>query len=255
VYVALVALVVFCLTMLGSEIGYRIGRRISATVSPSVISEQTTLQASLLGLLALLLGFTFGMAESRYDERRLLVIDEANAIGTASLRTRTVPAPEGTEIQRILEDYVDARLALYRAGRATAEEEQRTSARVETVAWARAAELAQRDPRSVPAGLLLQSLNEVIDLNAKRIELTHSHVPLEVLLTLVLVAAVALGWVGAGLAFCHRRGFATTLLLSLLIAGVTAVIVDLDQPQRGLIHVSETSLIELQRKLAAGGPQ
>jgi hypothetical protein len=66
--------------------------------------------AAILGLLAFLLAFTFGMAASRFDTRRELVLDEANAIGTTYLRAALLPEPHRTEIRSLLRDYVDLRL-------------------------------------------------------------------------------------------------------------------------------------------------
>jgi hypothetical protein len=241
------------LMLIAAEVGFRIGRHIRSRVDERAAAQQHTLEASPLGLLSLLLGFSFAMAGSRFDLRKGLVIDEANAIGTASLRARVVPAPESEAIRQLLKGYVDERLALYRAGRATRQQERVSDERLER-AWSLAGEVARRDPRSVAAGLLLQSLNEVIDLNSKRIAATLNHVPLVVLLVLVVVAAVSLGTFGVGTGFGNRRGLATTAILSLVIALITAVTIDLDQPKRGLIHISQDALLDMQGKLAAEPP-
>src|SRR5207342_3877161 len=97
-------------------------------------------------------------------------------------------------------------------------------------------------PRSVPAGLLLQSLNEMIDLHASRLAAARNHIPPTVRAALVLVAIVAMGWVGAGFGSTGHRGMVTTLMMSALIAFVIAVIVDLDQPRTGLVRISQTPL-------------
>ena len=65
-----------------------------------------TLEGAVLGLLALMIGFTFAMALSRFELRRDAVLDEANAIGTTALRARLLPAPHNAECVKSLNDYV-----------------------------------------------------------------------------------------------------------------------------------------------------
>src|SRR5262245_50288384 len=66
--------------------------------------------APILGLLAFMLAFTFGMAGSRFEARRQVVLTEANAIGTTYLRAGLLPEPMRTEVQGLLRQYVDTRL-------------------------------------------------------------------------------------------------------------------------------------------------
>ncbi len=243
-----VAVVVVVLTLVAAIAGVRLGRRHRDRLSDSARTQMYGLEASLLGLLALLLGFSFAMAESRYDLRKQLVVDEANAIGTARLRASVIGDARAVEIRRLLGEYVATRLGGYRARdaaglRAALAESERLQGEI----WARAGALARQDPRSLPAALLLQSLNEVIDLHAKRVAAGQNHIPTVVLLTLLAVAVVTMGWVGACIGFSTRRGTVPMLLLSLLISSVIVVIVDLDQPRVGLIRVTQTSLSDLQR--------
>ena len=118
-----------------------------------------------VGLLALLLGFSFCMGQTRYDVRRRLVVDEANAVATSRLRTFAVSEPTGSEMRVLLDAYVESRLIIVRTRSerdikaAIAESE-----RLQREVWSRAASLAKADPRSIPVDWLLQSLNEMIDL-------------------------------------------------------------------------------------------
>lgn len=241
------ALLTALLTLTVSQVGIYVGRRIRSTVTDSARSQLMGMQASLLGLLALLLGFSFALAETRYDVRRHLVIEEANAIGTARLRAGAVPDDPGYAIQSLLQEYVTTRLAAYRAADAAGVRRALDeSARLQREAWSRASALARRDPHSLPASLLLQSLNDVIDLNAERIAAARNHIPTIVLVMLIVVALVTMGWVGACVGVNHGRGTPTVLVMSLLISMVVTVIVDLDQPRRGLIRVSQASLIDLE---------
>lgn len=231
------------LTLVSALVGIRVGRRIRAGLSEGERTQLFGMQASLLGLLALLLGFSFAMAQSRFDLRKQLVIDESNAIGTTRLRAGVVG--DG-EMQRLLDDYVGIRLRGYRApsdlGLDSAIDR---SLRLQAELWARMTELARAHPQSLPVSLLMQSVNEVIDLHSKRVAAGRNHVPTPVLVMLLFVAAVTMGWVGAGVGVGNRRGTSTTVLLSLLISLVVGVIVDLDQPRGGLIRISQQPLADL----------
>jgi hypothetical protein len=243
-----IAVSVVGLSMLAAVVGGRIGRKLQARLSDQDRFQLFGVQASLLGLLALLLGFSFAMGQTRYDVRRRLVVDEANAIATSRLRAMAVPDPTGSELRVLLDAYVESRLSIVRVGtdsgiKAAIAESERLQGEI----WSRAANLAKAEPRSIPIGLLLQSLNEVIDLHASRLGAARNHIPSTVLAVLIVVAIAALGWVGASFGSIGRRGTVTTLILSVLIALVVAMIVDLDQPRSGIVRVSQLPLVDLQR--------
>ena len=245
-----VAFTLLCLTALAAVVGERVGRKLQTRISEPERFQLFGIQASLLGLLALLLGFSFGMGQTRYDVRRRLVVEEANAIGTSRLRAATVPDPAGAEIGRLLAAYLDSRLAIVSTrSDAAAHAAIAESERLQREVWSRAASLAKADPRSIPAGLLLQSLNETIDLHATRLGAARNHIPPTVMAALVVVAIAAMYWVGMAFGSTGRRGTLTSLILSALITFVIAVIVDLDQPRAGLIRVSQTPLLDLRRSL------
>jgi hypothetical protein len=129
----------------------------------------STIQAAVLGLLALLLGFTFSMAASRFEARKELVRDETNAIGTTYLRTQFLPEPYKSNAARLLRQYVDTRLELQQFSHipeSLADINVRT-AHLQDQLWSEAVAVADRDPRSVPTGLFIQALNEVIDGHGK----------------------------------------------------------------------------------------
>ena len=98
------------LILVASEIGRRIGIHASASGGRDV----STLESAVLGLLALMIGFTFAMALSRFEARRDAVLSEANAIGTTALRARLLPQPDRADILLLLRDYVAVRLDVTR---------------------------------------------------------------------------------------------------------------------------------------------
>ncbi len=245
--VILVALIT--LFLLAAEVGFRGGRRHgrrAADRGPQI----GTIQGALLGLLALLLGFSFAMAQSRYDARRALVVDEANAIGTAYLRAQLLPRPEAQEIADALRRYVDVRLMRLRehVDELTLREALEESERLHDYLWARAVKAAQQDPRP-STSLFIASLNEVIDVHTERLAAFRQHVPESVLLLLYFVAAVAMAVTGYAAGLGDQRSLGPTVATAILIAIVIVVIMDLDRPRRGLITVSQQSMMDLRDSL------
>ena len=90
--VALIALALFALLLVASEIGFRRGRAVgSSPIVEASKSQLSSFQGAMMGLLALLLGFSFALAESRFETRRHLVVEESNAIDTTYLRSQMLP--------------------------------------------------------------------------------------------------------------------------------------------------------------------
>ncbi|HEY8085077.1 MAG TPA: hypothetical protein VIE69_05690, partial [Methylophilaceae bacterium] len=92
--------------LIASEVGHAFGWRASEE------ANVTTLEAAILGLLALMISFTFSMGLTRFDERRVAVLNESNAIGTAALRARLLPAPHSVESLKLFSEYVGIRLSI-----------------------------------------------------------------------------------------------------------------------------------------------
>jgi uncharacterized membrane protein YhdT len=116
--------------------------------------------------------------------------------------------------------------------------------------WSYTPALGEKDPRAVTTGLFLLSLNEMIDLHAKRLTAMENHVPESALMLLYLLSAVAVMIVGYASGVAGLRNWFVTMMLPILIAVVINVIVDIERPRRGLIKVGQDRLIELRQTLA-----
>ena len=204
-----------------------------------------TLSASTFGLLALMLGFTFAMAMTRYEERREAVLRDANTIGTAVLRAQTLPEPERTGSLRLLGEYARFRLELTPANDILAQESLVRSQALQNQIWQLAVTATTTDPRSLPLGLYEQALNDMIDQHEIRITALRNHVPDMVIVMLVLLAMVAIAFAGHDVALGRSgRRFAVTCM-AVLIGLVITLILDLDRPQRGVIVDSQEPLHDL----------
>jgi len=248
VLVATVALI-----LLSIEAGYRLGshrRRWSRNEDKSPLGEMV---AATLGLVAFMLAFTFGLAASRFDVRRGLVLDEANAIGTTYLRTALIPEPHRSEAKKLLREYVELRVASL--SEETITEGLARSRELQDRLWSGAAAAAEKSPNSIAVGLFIQSLNEVIDLHAKRIALGMRYrIPGVIWAALYFVACVGMAVMGyhSGLAGSGRS--LAVLAVVLTFSAVMVLIADLDRPHQGLLQVDQTAMIDLQRSVKAPGP-
>lgn len=247
---------VFPLTMavvvLAIEVGFRLGRR---RVTRSGEDRQSVGQvvAATLALLAFLLAFTFGMAASRFEARRAMVIEEANAIGTTYLRAAMLPEPHRSEVRTLLSEYTDVRLGAVEPGKL--EQSVRRSQELQGQLWRHATAVGEQQPQSEVVGLFLESLNQVIDLHTTRLMLgARNRIPGIIWLSLYFVTAVGMAVMGyhAGLAGSGRS--LAVLALVLAFSAVMTMIADLDHPQEGMLRVSQQAIVDLRGSFDATRP-
>lgn len=230
------------------EMGFRIGRaRKRAGADDEGLS---TIQGGLIGFFALLLAFTFSMAANRYETRKQLVVDEANAIGTAALRAELVPAPHSARLRGLLREYIDRRLEYV----AAVQDESRIASavreaeRIQSELWKAAKACSEAAPTPVTA-LLVEALNDVIDLSALRLHSLRDHVPEPVILFLMAVAVAAAGLVGHCMGIRGRRSLWTSVTVPSIVVVFLVLTLDLDRPRRGVITVSQQPMLDLQQQL------
>ena len=246
-----IALLLFVALIAALEVGYRLGRRARANMDDTAKSQSGTIEGAVIGVLALLLAFTLSMSISRYDLRRELVLNEANAIGTTYLRAKLLPAPYPAQAASLLRQYVANRLEFYNAGiddaRLQADNEQ--AAQLQNQLWSIAVAASTQDNRSLSTSLFVQALNDVIDLQAARLAATRNIVPETVVLLLLAVAIAMAAIVGYNSGVSNRRHVFAGAMLIVLITLIVWILIDLDRPARGLILVSQQSMIDLQDTL------
>lgn len=230
------------------EGGYRLGgyrrRRSEQEQGPHVLALVTTT----MGLLALVLAFTFSSAASRFEARKQMVVDEANAIQTTYLRAGLLPGDRGARVRKLLRDYVELRLEAVKPG--NAEQTVRRSEELHRELWKEAEATARDEPNSVAAGLFIESLNRTIELHAMRVKVAvRSGIPGVLWAALFVVAVLNLMAVGyhAGLVGTRRSLAIGTVVLSLSI--VLMLVADLDRPQEGALRVSQQAMIDLRRTM------
>lgn len=224
------------------EVGWQVGVRAEGRGGSNV----TTLEGSLLGLLALIIGFTFAMALARYEGRREAVLNEANAIGTTTLRARLLPEPHRTEVLKFLKEYAQMRVDYIPNGKSLAELPAIVgrSNKIQEALWQQVKVLVVKDNSTVPTGLFIQTLNEMIDAQGKRLSILRNNIPNIVLLLLFGITAVACAFASYASSLDPKRTRLPVNITALVICGVIFVILDLDRPNVGFITISQQPMID-----------
>jgi hypothetical protein len=243
---------ILLLVLLAVEGGYRLGKSRRSRSEQEQAAPVGAMVGATLGLLAFILAFTFGLAAARFDTRRQVLLDEANAIGTTYLRAGMLP-DRREEIRALLRDYVDTRLEAVRSGKIA--EGIRRSEHLQDQLWAQAVAVGENNPNSIVVGLFVQSLNEVIDLHAKRVTAgLRNRIPGAIWVALFAVAVLSLAAMGyhAGLVATTRS--LAVLAVALTFSAVIGLIADLDRPQEGVLKVSQQALIDLRQSMKVPRP-
>ena len=230
-----VAMIIFVLIIIGYLFGHRLRRHgIKKNPNESGI-ELGAINGTLLGLLGLLLAFTFSMASSRFDARRQTIIAEANNIGTAVLRTDIYPDSIRQLLRTNLKEYVETRIDYYLAGRDMKKiqtEIDKTNAISHTV-WLIAANYAKVDPTTTRTSQLIPALNEMIDITTTRLAASEANIPDSImyfLLILCLCSAFLLGYDNK-----NKIDWVVVMGLAIMLSATVFTIIDLDRPRSGLI--------------------
>ena len=235
------------LLLIVAEVGYRMGFRIPRKDDPAFQSEISGYQAAVLGLLALLLGFTFSMALNHYDLRRSLVIQEANAIETTFLRTSFLP-PESRETSRhLLRDYLDLRIGYDTNAMDQAPILQRTAS-IQGDLWKQAEMAALRAPTPSTASYIT-ALNEMLDAASTRIAASRVRIPGALWLILTTVSVFGIWAAGFSAGVNRKRALFLTVGLPILITLVLQLITDISTPKGGLIRTDYSSMIDLRASM------
>ena len=231
------------------EIGHRLGVR----AAPRGAAGVATLEGAILGLLALMIGFTFSMALSRFEARRDGAVVEAAAIGTTALRARLLPAPHDRESIRLLRQYVQVRLDLLPGtpGQAEVNRAIALSNRLQEALWQQAKAVVAKDNGMVPTGLFIQSLNEMIDDQEKRLSAMANRLPIVVIAALYAISIVGVGFAGYGSGVESKRTRMPVYITGILVAAMVLLIQDLDRPGSGFIRVSQQPIVNAAAAIAA----
>lgn len=208
-----------------------------------------TLEGAVLGLLGLLLGFSFAMSVNRYDMRKQLEVEEANAIGTTWLRTDVLAEPARARERQLLREYVTVRLQFLSAGtdRAAIAQALARTGELQNRIWEVGVgeSSVRRDPVSA---LFLSTLNDAIDATEKRSAAFENRIPGAAWALLLFMGSAASALVGAS---ASRRSRALVIVLPLVVGAAMMLILDLDSPRAGFVQVKQNSMMRVAAQVGA----
>jgi hypothetical protein len=218
-------------------------------LAPRLPADQETREdfnlvlAASLTLLGLIIGFTFSMASSRYDQRKKYESTEANAIGTEYLRAGLLPAPDAAKVRLLLKRYVDERILFYTIRdrrRLPALGTQTSETQAQLWSAVQAATLAQ--PNAVTV-LVAVGMNNVLDSEGYTQAAWWNRLPVEAWVLMVVIAM--LGNAMVGVTFGGRGRRALLLILPILVSIAFFLIADIESPRSGVIHIAPQNLLAL----------
>jgi len=206
----------------------------------------STILTATLTFLGLIIGFSFSMAISRYDQRKSYEEAEANAIGTEYVRADLLPAASAAAVRELLKQYLALRLSFY----GVADDDRLSRINTETTKaqadlWSAVTQPAGKDPTPVMA-LVVSGMNDVLNSQSYTQAAWWNRIPHAAWWLMGLVALFANLLLGRS----EQRTTRSTLLVLPVIVSISfALIADIDSPRGGVIRVAPQNLMALSRSL------
>ena len=245
-------LVMFLFCLLALYLAGRAGLwfRSKRVLDESTREDFSVLLTATLTLLGLVIGFSFSMATSRYDQRKNLEEEEANAIGTEYLRAELLPPADAEHIKSLLTSYLDHRITFYKSrNRGQLIPWNADTSELEAQLWSAVRTPVNAQPTAA-AALAAGGMNDVLNSQGYVLAAWRNRIPLAAWLFMAWISLFANALVGYGTQSDRpRRHF--HVLLPLVASGAFLFIADLDSPRGGLIHVQPQNLVALSRSIQA----
>lgn len=221
------------------EIGRRLGVWRRAKESGGEQASLETVEGALFALFGLIIAFTFSGAASRFNEKRLLIGEEVNAIGTAYLRLELLSGETRSALQELFRRYVDSRLETYRRlpNMQAAEMELAQSTKLQNEIWSQAVAATRLPNSHSDAGkLLLPALNSMFDIATTRTMWLQVHPPRIIYALLFGLGLICSLLAGYGMA-SRRRSWLHIIGFTVLTVVIVYVMLDVEYPRVGLIRL------------------
>jgi ABC-type glycerol-3-phosphate transport system permease component len=252
-FLVVAVILLFPLMLIALDIGRRIGLRCLAEDPEGARAGASAVEGAVFALFGLLIAFTFTSAASRYEARRDLLVQHANAIGTAWLRLDLLPAEGQPALRQDFRRYVDTviRLPQQVGDQQAIEQGAAQLGKIQDEIWSLAQAAAQRDGRPQVATLVLPALNDMFDLGASRYAAGKYHVSMVIVALLFLLSVLASLLAGYGMAWARRRNWMHMIIFAALVTLTLFVILDLELPRHGLIGMGtfDQILIDLRQSM------
>jgi hypothetical protein len=215
----------------------------------SVREDYGTIVGATLTLLGLLIGFTFSMATSRYDQRKNLEEEEANAIGTEYARLDFLQPGDVARLQLLLRQYTDMRIRFYAAhDQASLERINTDTSKTQNQMWALVAGAAKQQPSPL-AALASSGMNDVLNAQGYTQAAWWNRIPVAAWMLMFLIAVLSNLLLGYGM---HGKALVLSIVLPLAVAVSFFLIADIDSPRGGVIRIHPQNLDALATSFQSG---
>lgn len=243
--------------LIGMVLVYELGRQIGRAQirrNPKGLAKGIgAAEGSVFGLLGLLLAFTFSGAASRLEERRAMITEEANNIGTAYLRLDLLADADREELREKFRKYADLRARPPKIDSLSAADDWYIqTGEMQRAIWALSLAASQRAQASPDATkLLLPALNAMIDITSTRKRATMDHPPIAIYLLLGTLSLLGALMVGYSAADNDERNWLHPIAFAIITALAVHLILDLEFPRVGLIRVdaSDAAILDARRDM------
>jgi hypothetical protein len=240
---------VFALSLLALWVSVQIGSLIAQKLRPVRDDERDNLELitnASLTLLALIIGFSFSMAVSRYDQRKNYEEEEANAIGTEYVRADLLPSEDASKVRQLLAQYLDQRLLFYTIRDAhDLERVDSETERLQSEMWFTIQSAATARP-TPPSALAVSGMNDVLNRQGYTQAAWWNRIPAGVWSLMVALAVCCSLLIGYG---AQRSASVLFTVLPFVVAVAFFLIADIDSPRTGVIRVAPHDLISLSQAL------
>lgn len=207
-----------------------------------------------LTMLALIIGFSFSMAVSRYDQRKDYEEEEANAIGTEYLRVQLLPAADAEKLQTLLVSYLNQRIRFYQVRfRSQLNPINADTAQLQSTLWSSVRIPATAQPNPV-AALAVSGMNDVLNSQGYTQAAWWNRIPIAAWGLMGIIAICSNVMIGYGVRRA-KAGSVLLLVLPLIVSISFLLIADIDSPRGGIIRVRPINLISLSQSLHTQGNQ
>jgi hypothetical protein len=248
----LFCLMLFFGMLLMIETGRQLGARLRSK-EPDDKGSLGTVEGAVFALFGLMIAFTFSGAASRFNEKRMLVADEAHNVETAYLRLELLPEPSKSEIQELFRSYLDSRIETFRRlpDMEAAEQESSRSKKLQAEIWTKSI-AASRVPGAHPdAGkLLLPALNQMIAVSTTRAMALQIHPPTIIFWLLFTLALLCSLLAGFRMSASTLRSWIHTTVFVTIIAVTVYVVLDIEYPRAGLFRLEAADQVLTNLRLA-----
>lgn len=250
IYIGILLIILF-----SCELGYQLGKSLHSRQDKEATSSIGPMVSGLLGMLAFVLAFTFSMAAANHSSRKQNVLDEANAIGTAYLRSDLLSAQHKNVIKTLLREYVDIRIkvvddiSILGIKAVNIDTVIKRSITIHNLLWAEVS-TAAINASSPNTSLMIVSLNNVIEMHEKRITAgLRNRIPTSIWIAILGICILTMITLGTQLGFSGKRRLLAVIPLSMAFSVLLVLAVDLNRPEKGLIIVGQKAMTNLQSKM------